>query len=349
MARLLGICRLLAVGALALSPALATAAQAPEPDQPASGSVAGIVTDDTGAPIPGAALSLSQEGALTSVNGATDADGRFVFSRVPAGSFQLVVSSPGFAERTASGIVPAGERLNLAAIRLTVANAAISIDVTPASVIADRQVKEAEQQRALGFLPNYLVAYGDSSAPLSPGQKFELSRKAVFDPADFAVSGLVAGIQHARDDFTEFGGGVSGYGKRYAAFYATIVTRSMVQNVLLPVVLKQDPRYFFKGTGSRTERALYAIGTAVLRKGDSGRWQPNYSGILGSVATGALTNLYYPSEHRRGVGLTLQYTAIGILGAATGHLAQEFVLHRLTTRAKPAARGAHTSHGEPVS
>ena len=78
---------------------------------------------------------------------------------------------------------------------------------------------------------------------------------------------------------------------------------------------------------------MYALSRAVVRKGDNGRWQPNYSGILGSLAAGALSNLYYPAADRRGIGLTLENTAIGIGGAAVGRLAQEFLFRRVTSHA----------------
>ena len=56
----------------------------------------------------------------------------------------------------------------------------------------------------------------------------------------------------------------------------------------MPSVLKQDPRYFYKGSGSKRSRILYALASSVICKGDNGHWQPNYSNVLGSFAAGAL-------------------------------------------------------------
>src|SRR4029078_1131951 len=133
------------------------------------------------------------------------------------------------------------------------------------------------------------------------------------------------GIQQKRNDFSAFGTGLEGYGKRYAALYASFLTRGVINQVLLPTVFKQDPRYFYKGTGSKTSRFLYAISRTVIRRGDDGRSQPNYSGILGSFAAGGLSNFYYPEEDRQGLRLTIENTAIGIGGAAIGSVLQEFV------------------------
>ena len=118
-----------------------------------------------------------------------------------------------------------------------------------------------------------------------------------------------------------------------------LFTESVITDVLLPSLFKQDPRYFYKGTGSTTSRIVYAISRAVIKKGDNGHWQPNYSGILGSLASGGLSNLYYPAQDRNGVRLTFENTAIGIGGAAVGHLAQEFLFKKLTSHSRKSNGG----------
>ncbi len=211
----------------------------------------------------------------------------------------------------------------------------IAIDVTPTRAeIAERQLKQQEQQRLLGVFPNFRVSYEPNAAPLDARQKFHLSLKSVADPISFADTALFAGIQQARNDFPGFGDGADGYAKRYAALYATRITDTMITHALLPAVFRQDPRYFYKGTGSTASRAGYAISRAVIRKGDNGRWQFDYSRVLGHLASAGISNLYYPPEDRHGLSLTLTNTAIGIGGAAIGNLMQEFVYNHLTTHAR---------------
>jgi hypothetical protein len=108
----------------------------------------------------------------------------------------------------------------------------------------------------------------------------------------------------------------------------------MIGGAILPSLLKQDPRYFYKGTGSTGSRILYALANAVVCKGDNGHWQPDYSGLLGSLAAGGISNLYYPSSNRSGVGLTFENTLIGIGGSGIGNLFQEFLIRRLTPHAR---------------
>jgi Carboxypeptidase regulatory-like domain len=311
----------------------------PGAQQPA-GVVNGTIVDDTGSAIPGAAVTLRHEGGSSQVAEVSSrADGRFSFSNIPSGPFRLTVSAPGFADQTLSGSLAAGEVSNLPPIRMTLALSSPAVDVTPTRVeLAQRQIEEQEQQRLFGVFPNFFVSYDPDALPLTAKQKFELSWKSRLDPVQFGVVGIVAGVQQARNSYSGFGQGAEGYAKRYAAAYANVMTRSLLTQVLLPSLFRQDPRYFYKGTGSRTSRVVYALTRAVIRKGDNGRWQPNYSGILGNVGSGALSNFYYPAEDRKSIRLTLENTAIGLGGAAAGRLAQEFLFKKLTSRSSRSNR-----------
>ena len=77
---------------------------------------------------------------------------------------------------------------------------------------------------------------------------------------------------------------------------------TFIGSAILPSILHQDPRYFYKGTGSITSRALYAISTVVICRGDNGRWQPNYSNVAGNLISAGISNLYYPASNRNGAG-----------------------------------------------
>ena len=256
--------------------------------QQSTGAITGVIADDTGAPIAAAKVTVTTDGG-SRIEVATGEDGRFSLTNIPAGSFTLTVGAHGFAEQTLPGAVAAGEVVDLAEIRLRLAVNAVSIDVTPSAVqIGDQQIKEQEQQRVFGVLPNFYVSFTPDAAPLNPRQKFQLSWKARTDPVQFAFVAIVAAIQQSRNDYAGFGDGVSGYAKRYAAAYAAGWTRTMMTRVLLPSLFRQDPRYFYKGFGSTRSRLVYALSRSIVRKGDNGRWQPNYSGILGSLSAGAI-------------------------------------------------------------
>ena len=107
---------------------------------------------------------------------------------------------------------------------------------------------------------------------------------------------------------------------------------TFIGGAILPSLLKQDPRYFYKGSGSKASRFLYAIGNSVICKGDNGRWQANYSNILGNLAAGGFSNLYYPAQDRNGAGLTFENGAIGIGVTAAVNILQEFVVRKFTPK-----------------
>jgi hypothetical protein len=142
--------------------------------------------------------------------------------------------------------------------------------------------------------------------------------------------GAIAGLQQAQNQFGGYGQGAEGYGKRYGASFADFVVGTFVGGAIFPSLLKQDPRYFYKGTGTKRERFRYAVANAVICKGDNGRWQPNYSSIAGSLASGGISNLYYPPNDRNGAGLVFENTAIGIGETAVVNLFQEFLIRKLT-------------------
>ena len=116
-------------------------------------------------------------------------------------------------------------------------------------------------------------------------------------------------------------------------------------------IFHQDPRYFYKGTGSIRSRALYAIETAFLAKGDHGNWQFDYSDVLGGMASHELSTLYYPSTSRP-VRKLADDVLLGFAGRAENNLLHEFVLRRFTTHVPKIAAGLVQRilpEGTPVS
>jgi hypothetical protein len=189
---------------------------------------------------------------------------------------------------------------------------------------AERQLKKEEQQHLLGVVPSYNVVYDSSAPPLNPRQKFELAFKISVNTYQFALVGAVAAIGQAQDSFPEYGQGWKGYAKRYGAGYFDAFDGNMIGNAVLPVLLHQDPRYYRMGTGSKKKRFLYAVAVVAMCKGDNGKWQPGYSNILGNLAAGGISNLYYPASDR-GFGLTVERGMVVTAEGAIANIVQEFV------------------------
>jgi hypothetical protein len=297
-----------------------------------TGSINGTVIDKDGAVLEGAKIALKSGPFTAELE--SGAAGAFDFKGVPPGPFALTISAPGFASQTRLGTLQAGQDYIVPEVKLVVATS-IEINVTQTrEEIAEQEIHLEEQQHLFGVIPNYYVSYVPDAAPLNVRQKFELGWKFTVNPVAFATAGAFAGIEQARNTYSGYGGGPQGYLKRYGAAYANFVSGTFFGDVIFPSLLKQDPRYFYKGTGAKKSRLLYAMAHGVICKGDNGRWQPNYSSVLGSLAAGGLSNLYYPAANRNGIGLTFQNTAIGLGGSAIGGVVQEFLLHKITTHSR---------------
>jgi hypothetical protein len=305
-------------------------AQAQQTDLQSSGSISGTIVDQTGAAIAGAKITLTREGQTSKQELQSGDDGQFSFAGIAPGPFELTITSAAFATHSYAGVLHQGEISVIPPITLAIASEVTSVTVTPSQTeLAEVQLKDEEKQRVIGFIPNFYVSYVPDAAPLSPKQKFELAWKTTLDPVTFGITAAVAGLEQAADEFPGYGQGAQGYGKRYGAAYADSVTSTFIGSAILPSLFKQDPRYFYKGTGSTASRVFYALANAVICKGDNKRWQPDYSYLLGDLAASGISNLYYP-EKSRGVGLTFENAAIGIGATAAGNVLQEFIVRKLT-------------------
>ncbi len=274
--------------------------------------------------------------ALPVLATSTSQDGEFSFTNVAPGPFELSVAIAGFKTKTASAVLPANENYLAPAITLELAPVVtdVTVKLTTEEVAAE-QIKMQEQQKLLAVIPNYYATYVADAAPMSPKQKFGLAWKLAIDPTSFLIAGIIAGGEQANNSMAGYGQGAAGYGNRFGAAYGDFFIGTYISNAILPSILKQDPRYFYKGTGTVKSRILYALAMSVVTKGDNGHWQPNYSGLLGSLATGGISNLYYPEGSRNGFETTLNNTLIGIGTSAGVNILQEFVFRKVTPKKPP--------------
>ncbi len=311
-----------------------TAAEARQPG--AADSIQGTVTEQDGTAVEGAFVVLRVGNNAPGERAErTDPAGSFVFHGVPPGAFTLQVSGDRYTTREIAGTLAEGQTVQMPHILLTGKAAAADVQVfATAREMATAQVKLEEQQRVLGVFPNFYISYLPNAAPLSARNKWSLAVRSTIDPVNFVLVGASAGFEQASNSFSGYGQGASGYAKRYGAAFADGAIGTAIGGALLPVLLKQDPRYFWNGSGSLRSRALYAMTRVVICKGDNGKWQPNYSNVVGNLASAGISNLYYPSSDRNGAGLTFVNLAIGTGAGALANLYQEFFSRHMTPAAE---------------
>ena len=307
----------------------------PDTPKPEPGIIVGTVVDVNDDVIPGATVRLEGPVVSDSRMAVSNDNGFFEFKNLePEIGYHLAVSAQGFANWTSPEIMlKPGQYVIVKGSKLQVAMALTTVTVGySAEEVATEQVRIEEQQRIFGFIPNFYVSYDQNAAPLTTKLKFELAAKVSFDPVTFFGVGIAAAAEQA-GNHPNYPQGWKGFGERYGAVYTNGFTDIMIGGAILPSLLHQDPRYFYQGSGTAKSRVLHALTTPFVTRGDNGQRQPNYSTIGGDLASAAISNAYYPASNR-GVGLFLGNFLIATGQRAAANLAQEFILRRITHKAK---------------
>jgi hypothetical protein len=322
----------LSVGLLAQAPVSTTAL----PDAPSQAAISGTITDTDGASIPAAQITLEDTTTKTTRSAVTDGGGVFTFASVTPGKYLVRIAARGFSSWKVENVeVHPGEALTLTTVELGVESLNATVDAITIEDLAEQQITAEEHQRILGILPNFYVSYVPNAAPLTRKQKFKLAVVVSRDPLTFLTTGVTAGIEQAQNDFSDYGEGFSGYAKRYGTTYGDRLGATFLGAAVLPSLLHQDPRYFYMGKGNVVKRALYAISTVAVCKGDNGKRQPNFSNVLGNLGAAGISSLYYPRSEQHSVQVTVDNTLIGVAYGAFGTLFQEFLLKHITHGAPP--------------
>jgi len=275
-------------------------------------------------------------GATVSLNGPNANDVRTVTTSelgffeladvAPGISYRVTVSATGF-ERWESPllVLQPGQREHLDVDKLRIEELRTTVMVTPetSNEIAIQQVKVEEKQRGLGIIPNFFTAYNPNPAPLTAKLKFDLAFRVLRDPFTLAGVALIAGGGQAAGN-RAYVQGARGYGERFGSNYANQLTAIMVGGAILPSLLHQDPRYFYQGSGTKTSRALHAVSSIFLAKGDNGKTEPNFSSIGGDLVSATISTSYYPEQNEEGKTV-LEGFAINTAVHVAVRLLQEFV------------------------
>ena len=305
----------------------------------APGAVRGEVLYQDQSPIPGARLTLvPTSGAPASsapLTTASEMDGSFLFQQVPPGTFTLTVTAGDVEPASTSVMVLPGNAVELPAISMRLAVVHTDVTAVSAHEAAEREVRAEEGQRILKAIPNFMVVYDDEPVALSAGQKFRLSTRTLADPVTIGVSAAIAGGEQASNSYPGFGRGMRGYARRFGASVGDSTSGMLLSGAILPTVFRQDPRYFYRGTGSKASRLMFVLKQTVAQKGDNGRWQFAWSNTLGGVGTALISDTYYPRQPGHPWGSqTGQLFGLSMVSTGISNLMQEFVFGRVTTRGR---------------
>lgn len=167
---------------------------------------------------------------------------------------------------------------------------------------SNKDLKKQEEtgtsnDRLFYALPNFLTVETKNVPPLTAKQKFAVVTRGSFDYIQIPWYAFLSGISQAENSEPGFGQGAEGYGKRYGAYFADGTIENYFTGAILPVILRQDPRFYEKGKGTFVHRTEYAVSRIFVTRTDSGHAQFNYSEIVGSAMSAAISTYSY---HPRG-------------------------------------------------
>jgi hypothetical protein len=169
---------------------------------------------------------------------------------------------------------------------------------TPVPESTDKNGKNAgtSNDRLFFALPNFLTLQNAGQVPpLTTGQKFKVVFRSSFDPVQYAWYGFLSGISQAENSEPGYGQGWEGYAKRYGSAFADGTIENFMTGSVFPSLLHQDPRFFQLGKGTFVHRSEYAVSRIFVTRTDAGKSQFNYSEIIGSALSAAIsTNTYHP-------------------------------------------------------
>jgi Carboxypeptidase regulatory-like domain len=312
-----------------------SAQQLPSAPGPLPASIGGTVTDVNGGVVGGATIALESANPGDRQAAIASDSGAFEFHNVRPGiQYHITVTATEMESWKSPPIVlNPGQFFLLTDIKLKLPGAETSVTVYASrEQIATEQVIVEEKQRVFGFIPNFYVTYDPHPVPLTTKLKYRLALKVATDPVTFFGVAFMSAVYQA-GDVPDYQQGWDGYAQRFGAGYADTVTDVFFGGAILPGLLHQDPRYFYQGTGTKKSRALHAMSSPYICKGDNGKTQPNYSSLGGDLISGAISNIYYP-ETNRGVGLVFEGFAVTTAVRTVNSLIQEFVLRKLTPSAR---------------
>lgn len=180
------------------------------------------------------------------------------------------------------------------------------------------QESPKKNDRMFYVMPNYLTVQNEAQVkPLTWKGKFAITADGAFDPYEFTIVGILAGIRQAENAYPAFGQGCVGYAKRYGTAMADQVDGNMMVGAVFPSILRTDPRYFQMGKGPFFRRFTYAISRIFITRKDSGGNTFNFSEPIGNGVAIGISNFYYPAANRSfssnlsGWGLQMGIDAFG--------------------------------------
>lgn len=119
-----------------------------------------------------------------------------------------------------------------------------------------------------------------------------------FDYSSVCIPAVLALYSQASNAYPEFGTGPAAYGRYLWRSAVDQTDENYFVEFVVPVMTREDTRYYTLGRGGFLKRTGYALSRAVITRSDSDRETFNVGEVVGAGASAGLSNLYYPAKER---------------------------------------------------
>jgi hypothetical protein len=180
-------------------------------------------------------------------------------------------------------------------------------------------------KRILDIIPNFQTVNETPQIqpPLTVKEKYILAYHQTVDFSAHFGNLFQAALQQASNGQPHYGQGWGPYAQRFGAAEADQVTSAFFIFGFIPHVLKEDPRYFRKASGSVWSRIRYAASRTVITRTDAGNPTFNAPQVFGQLAQQGISTLYYPQQDRSVSGV-FQNTGINLAYNSAYNVLKEF-------------------------
>jgi hypothetical protein len=216
----------------------------------------------------------------------------------------------------------------------------MSVLNAPAPQSSPNDQPAPQTKRILGIIPNFRAISTDVKLPPETiKEKFMDATHDSFDYSSIVLPGLLAAYSMGTDATPEFHQGAAGYARYFWHAAVDQTSENYMVEFVVPVITREDTRYYTLGRGGFLKRTGYALSRAVITRSDSGKEVFNVSEVIGAGAASGLSSLYYPTRERS-IGNTGKEWGLDVGIDSASFVAREFwpdINHWLFHGAKPSA------------
>jgi len=167
-----------------------------------------------------------------------------------------------------------------------------------------------------------VVFPGELAHRLTAKDKFIFAARQTVEPINLTPAVISAGYGQLTNDDPKYGTDSAAFAQRFGAAVLRQDSYRLLADGFMPILFREDPRYYRLGRGSLTQRFDYAVAQAFVTRTDAGQTVPNYAGLLGRGIASSLTYTYYPAQSAN-ARVVLSTFATSIAGDAGLNLLRE--------------------------